>query len=65
MQIEAGDFVRTKEGQIGEVILINRLSAFVKITEGEQSTTISRLLSELTKIEPESQAAGESPPEPT
>ncbi len=65
MQIQVGDLVRTTEGQIGEVVLVSRLSAFVKVTEGDETKTISRLLSELTKIEPESQPPDESPPKPT
>lgn len=55
MRIEVGDLVQTTEGQIGEVVLVSRLSAFVKITEGDETRTVSRLLSELTRIEPESE----------
>ena len=51
MQIQVGDWVRTKTGEVGEVIAIAKLSAFVKIPDGP-SETLGYLLSELTRLDP-------------
>jgi preprotein translocase subunit YajC len=57
MELQVGDWVKTDTGQAGQVVLISRLSAFVEIQIGGRSTTVSCLLSQLTKIDspPESQ----------
>jgi hypothetical protein len=59
MALHVGDWVRTKSGEVGQVVLVSRLSAFVKIPDGP-TETVSRLLSELTKIDPPSDAKREA-----
>jgi hypothetical protein len=51
MAIQVGDWVRTKSGEVGEVVAIAKLSAFVKIPDGP-TETVGHLLSELTRIDP-------------
>jgi hypothetical protein len=51
MQIQVGNWVRTKTGEVGEVIAIAKLSAFVKIPDGP-TETVGYLLSELTRLDP-------------
>jgi hypothetical protein len=51
MAIQVGDWVRTKSGEVGEVVAIAKLSAFVKIPD-RQTETVSHLLSELTRLDP-------------
>jgi hypothetical protein len=51
MQIQVGDWVRTKTGEVGEIVAIAKLSAFVKIRDGP-SETHGYLLSELTRLDP-------------
>jgi preprotein translocase subunit YajC len=50
--LETGDWVRAVSGQIGKIILISRLTAFVDVRHGETTHTKTFLLSELTKIDP-------------
>ncbi len=44
--------MRTQSGQIGKIVLISRLSAFVEVREGETTRTVTFLLSELTRVDP-------------
>jgi hypothetical protein len=50
--LKLGDWVRTKSGLEGKIVLLHRLSAFIEMSRGSRTTTSSYLLSELTKIEP-------------
>ena len=50
--LKVGDWVRTKEGHEGKIVLLHRLSAFIEVPRDNRTTTPSYLLSELTKIEP-------------
>jgi hypothetical protein len=52
MPLEAGDWVETKEGHRGTILLISRMSAFVDIQGHDELRTRPYLLSELTKIDP-------------
>ena len=49
--IQKGDWVRTEDGQVGLVVLVDRVSAFVQIEGDKKTTAIAFLLSTLTKIE--------------
>jgi hypothetical protein len=49
--LQVGDWVRTKSGEVGQVVAMAKLSAFVKIPDGP-TETVGHLLSELTKIAP-------------
>jgi hypothetical protein len=53
MDIQVGDWVQTKTGEVGEVVALMKLSAFVKIPDGP-TETVGHLLSELTRIDPPS-----------
>ena len=50
--LKVGDWVRTKSGLEGKVVLLHRLSAFIEMSRDSRTTTPSYLLSELTKIDP-------------
>jgi hypothetical protein len=50
--LQVGDWVQTKEGCEGTILLISRLSAFVDIEGHDEMRTPPYLLSELTKVEP-------------
>jgi preprotein translocase subunit YajC len=50
--LKTGDWVRAQSGQIGKIILISRLSAFVEVSHGDTTRTMTFLLSELTKVDP-------------
>ena len=50
--LKVGDWVRTKEGHEGKILLIARLSAFVEIEGHDEMRTRPFLLSELTKVDP-------------
>jgi len=50
--LKIGDWVRAPSGQVGKIILISRLSAFVEVSHGETTRTMTFLLSELTKVDP-------------
>jgi hypothetical protein len=52
MSLQAGDWVKTKQGYSGKILLVSRLSAFVDIQGHDELRTQPYLLSELTKIEP-------------
>lgn len=52
MELKVGDWVRTKDGHGGKILLIGRLSAFIDIQGHDEMRTLPYLLSELTKIEP-------------
>ena len=54
--LSAGDWVRAGAGQVGKIVLISRLSAFVEVQQADTKQTATFLLSELEKIDP--------PPEP-
>lgn len=49
--LHSGDWVRTDSGATGQIMFINRLSAFVDVQQIASSFTAAYLLSELTKIE--------------
>jgi hypothetical protein len=54
MELQEGDWVRTESGEIGEVVHIYRLSAFLHLKgQGNDKEIKSFLLSTLTKIEPQ------------
>jgi preprotein translocase subunit YajC len=50
--LKTGDWVRAQSGQVGKIVLISRLSAFVDVSLGEGTRTMTFLLSELTRVEP-------------
>lgn len=50
--LSAGDWVRAGSGQVGKIILVSRLSAFVELYDGGAKHTTTFLLSELAKIDP-------------
>jgi hypothetical protein len=50
--LQAGDWVQTKEGYEGKLLLVSRLSAFVDIEGHDEMRTSPFLLSELAKIDP-------------
>jgi hypothetical protein len=52
MELKVGDWVRTKDGHGGKILLISRLSAFIDIQGHDEMRTRPYLLSELTRIEP-------------
>jgi len=58
--LNTGDWVRAASGQIGKIVLISRLSAFVDVGNGDKTHTMTFLLSELTKIDPP--PSGPQPP---
>jgi len=50
--LQVGDWVQTKAGHEGTMLLISRLSAFVEIEGHDEVRTQPYLLSELIKVEP-------------
>jgi hypothetical protein len=50
--LNQGDWVRTKDGHSGKILLVARMSAFIDIRGHDQLLAKPYLLSELTKIEP-------------
>jgi hypothetical protein len=59
MDLTVGDWVRTERGEVGQVVLIARLSAFVEIHEaGGTKHIVSNLISSLTKIDPPADSGG-------
>jgi len=50
--LKVGDWVRTKEGDEGRILLIARLSAFIDIQGHEENRTRPYLLSDLIKVDP-------------
>jgi hypothetical protein len=64
MPLHAGDWVQTRDGYSGKVLLVSRLSAFVDIEGHDELRAKPYLLSELTKLDPPSiktDAKGKSP----
>jgi hypothetical protein len=58
MPLQAGDWVRTKSGFGGKILLVSRLSAFIDIEGHDEIRARPHLLSELTKIDPPKSAEG-------
>ena len=53
MYLQEGDWVRTEKGEIGKILHVYRLSAFVDLKGQDNDQDIkSFLLSTLTKVEP-------------
>jgi hypothetical protein len=50
--LKAGDWVQTKEGHEGEIVLVARQTAFIAITGHDEMRTKPHLLNELTKVDP-------------
>ena len=54
MPLHAGDWVQTREGYSGRILLVSRQSAFVDIEGHDELRARPYLLSDLTKTEPPS-----------
>ena len=52
MELQKGDWVRTEKGDVGRIIIISRLSAFVEFSTDNGPRVVSYLISQLTKIDP-------------
>ena len=53
MELQKGDWVRTETGNLGRVVVIYQVSAFVELHyEGRASSVVNYLASQLTKIDP-------------
>ena len=52
MPYKAGDWVQTKEGHSGKILLVARLTAFIDIEGHDEMRARPYLLSELTRIDP-------------
>ena len=53
MELKPGDKVRTEAGELGEVVHVTRLSAFVQLDSGPaDASLVAFLMSQLTKIDP-------------
>jgi hypothetical protein len=53
MELQIGDWVRTKSNEVGKVVHISRLTAFVAFPVPGRDDVISAILtSDLTKVEP-------------
>jgi hypothetical protein len=50
--LQVGDWVQTKSGHEGKILLISRLSAFIEIEGHDEMRTRPYLLSELSKVDP-------------
>jgi hypothetical protein len=50
--LNQGDWVRTKDGHSGKILLVARMSAFIDIRGNDELRAKPYLLSELKKIEP-------------
>jgi hypothetical protein len=61
MDLEPGAWVRTQAGEVGQIVTITKMSAFVKV-EGEPAPENVRLflLSELTRVDPPHEPKGPS-----
>jgi hypothetical protein len=56
VELQKGDWVRTETGEMGRVVMIYPVSAFVEVhTEGKSTGVVSYLTSQLTKIDPPQQ----------
>jgi preprotein translocase subunit YajC len=49
-ELKVGDWVQTKPGAVGQIVLIARQTAFVEIVK--DATMVGFLMSELIKVEP-------------
>ena len=66
MPLHVGDWVQTREGYSGKILLVSRQSVFVDIEGHDEMRANPYLLSELTRIDPPSTgkvmtAKGKSP----
>ena len=53
MELQKADWVRTETGNLGRVVVIYQVSAFVELHyEGRASSVVNYLTSQLTKIDP-------------
>jgi hypothetical protein len=53
MELQKGDWARTEKGAIGNVVLINRETAFIELMSAQEGATIIGFLkSQLTKVDP-------------
>jgi hypothetical protein len=63
MALQSGDWVRTEAGDVGRVVYISRLTAFVQIEPPPQDKRLKAFLtSTLTKIDPPGGLATVFPP---
>jgi hypothetical protein len=52
MPLQVGDWVRTEEGEVGQVVHIERMTAFVRLkTQTKDQTVVGYLASKLTRID--------------
>jgi hypothetical protein len=59
MDLKKGDWVKTDTGEVGRVMMVYQVSAFVEVhSEGEHARVISYLTSQLTKIDPPQRPTG-------
>jgi hypothetical protein len=58
MPFQAGDWVRTKSGYKGKILLISRMSAFIDIQGHDEMRAQPHLMSELTKVDPPKSGKG-------
>jgi hypothetical protein len=64
MELKQGDCVRTETGEVGKIVFIDRLTAFVSFTTpGKQHDIRAFLLSTLTLDEPGKDSDEGAPPE--
>ena len=57
MELQKGDWVRTEKGELGKVVMISRVTAFVEFNVVDKGPMIiSYLASQLTKIDPPKRA---------
>lgn len=53
MELKSGDWVRTAAGEVGHIVHIARLTAFVRITPPPEDSEVKAfLVSALTRIDP-------------
>jgi hypothetical protein len=63
MDLHSGDWVRTEAGEVGRVIYVARLTAFVELEPPSDDKSLKALLtSKLTKIDPPGRQATIFPP---
>ena len=59
MNLEPGTWVRTASGDVGQIVLISKLSAFVQVDGGIEPENVRMfLLSELTRVDPPQAPSG-------
>jgi hypothetical protein len=61
--LKAGDWVRTKDGHEGKILLVARLTAFIEVEGHDEMRTRPFLLSELTKVDPATKSDKQFRPE--